>query len=162
MGCFSWTFADKNNEKRLKMGHKGYILTPDNQFIKTPDGGYEGYGKFFDSNKGVMVDVYDLVVDWNRPHLTEIVNNPLKKKEFNDLYKMLASFAVVGDLFAEEFVRNEVKAERVPNYLLNDWKRCLGIEIACYDEDNQRLPFPIKIVSNKNCGNYKSLPASLT
>lgn len=161
MGCFSWMFADKNNKKSLKIGHKGYILTPDNQFIRTPEGGYKGYGEFFDNNKGKKVDVYELVVDWNRSHLSEIIKNPLRNTAFDTDFDMsLAVLAEKGDDVAEEFIENEVKAGRISKYLLSDWKRSLGITIACYNEDNQRLPFPIKIVSCKNCGNYEDLPAS--
>lgn len=158
MGCFSWTFADKNNKKSLKMGHKVYILTPDNQFIKTPDGGYEGYGRFFDSKKNKMVDVYDLVVDWNKSFLLKILDGV--HGIITDFDMSLAALVEKGDAVAEEFVKNEVEAGRAPRYLLSDWKRCLGITIACYNEDNQNLPFPIKIVSCKNCGNYENLPAS--
>jgi len=32
-------------------------------------------------------------------------------------------------------------------YGSEDWKRELGIAIACYDEQNRNLPFPIKITS---------------
>lgn len=158
MGCFSWMFADKNNKKSLKIGHRGYILTPDNQFIRTPEGGYEGYGEFFDNNKGKKVDVYELVVDWNRSSLLKVLDNV--HEIITDFDTMLAMLTEKGDDVAEEFVKNEVEAGRAPKYLLSDWKRCLGITIACYDEDNQRLPFPIKIVSFKNCGNYEYLPAS--
>lgn len=158
MGCFSWMFADKNNKKSLKIGHKGYILTPDNQFIRTPEGGYEGYGVFFDNNKDKKVDVYELVVDWNRSSLLKILDNV--HEIITDFDAMLAMLTEKDDDVAEEFVKNEVETGRAPKYLMSDWKRCLGITIACYDEDNQSLPFPIKIVSCKNCGNYEDLPAS--
>lgn len=160
MGCFSWMFANKDNLDALRMGRKGYVLTPQNQLLSTPVGGYEGYGDFYDSIKGTTVDVYDLVVDWNRAYLSKIINHPLKKTETTDFDKMLAVLAEKGDAVAEEFVKSEVAAGRASEYLLSDWKRCLGIAIACYDEDNERLPYPIKIVSCKNCGNYEDLPAS--
>ena len=28
-----------------------------------------------------------------------------------------------------------------------DWKRDIGIDIACYDEQNEDIPYPIKITS---------------
>lgn len=44
MGCFSWMFADKGNEKNLKIGHKGYLLLPNGGELK--ESCYEGYGEF--------------------------------------------------------------------------------------------------------------------
>ena len=32
----------------------------------------------------------------------------------------------------------------------NDYKRIIGIDIACYDEQNAKLPYPIKITHNPN------------
>lgn len=37
----------------------------------------------------------------------------------------------------------------------SDWKRCLGIEIACYDEQHVKLRYPIKIVE-KVCAYTKA------
>lgn len=150
MGCFSWMFADTNNKKRLRIGHKGYILTPDNIFI--PEQHYEGYGDFSD------VDVYDCVVDWNRPFLTDIINKPLRTNPSKQM-KTLAEFAEISDDEALRFVESEIKVGGFSPYFKTDWKRCLGIDIACYDEDNRELPFPIKIVSSKNC-KYEDLPSS--
>ena len=65
MGYFTFTFANWNNEKKLRYGYSGYIACPDGTFIRTKY--YDGYGHF--SNK----DVYDLVVDWNKDNLLELL-----------------------------------------------------------------------------------------
>lgn len=41
----------------------------------------------------------------------------------------------------------------------SDWKRILGIAVACYDEQNAALKYPIKIASTNQC-KYEDLPAS--
>lgn len=38
--------------------------------------------------------------------------------------------------------------------------RSIGIDIACYDEDNASLPYPIKITSKKTGICYEELPPS--
>ena len=44
-----------------------------------------------------------------------------------------------------------------------DWKRVIGIAISCYDDDNDALPFPIKIASSEVCQTYNNLhPANGT
>ena len=37
--------------------------------------------------------------------------------------------------------------------------RCIGISIACYDDQNAALPYPIKIVRNGRA-KYNEVPAS--
>lgn len=64
-------------------------------------------------------DVYNLVVDWNCTKDEQ----EAQKKKYNDLYK------------EGEYMRSE-------------WKRNLGIKIACYDRDNFILKYPIKITKD--------------
>lgn len=122
MGQFSWLDC-KTGEQVIDMKpRKSYVLVPQ-QF----GGGhieetcYEGYGVFGGH------DVYDLVADWNAAYLDEVLENADKWHgghiEANaDNLKRLAN----GE---------ELTCE----------KRWLGIILACYDEDNARLRFPIKI-----------------
>ena len=41
----------------------------------------------------------------------------------------------------------------------DDYKRIIGIDIACYDEQNASLPYPIKIVHNGNIPYEQALPS---
>ena len=144
MGLFTFTFANYDNEKKLGYGYRGYIACPDGTFICETY--YCGYGIF--NGK----DVYALVVDWNKDDLIEI----LKRKNSNLL--PVAEAFVKGlseDLIEKEFGK-VIGFNSLP---LSDWKRNIGIDISCDDNDNALLKYPIKIVSNKKC-NYADLPAS--
>ena len=147
MGYFSWCFADKNNKKKLRIGERGYILTPDNQLIREDN--YDGYGRF------ASQDVYALVADWNKDHLKEIIAD----KNLDDFTRQIA-IKFQNDEDVAGFVNSEIANGKALEYLRTDWKRVLGIEIACYDEENKNLPYPIKIVSSRNCRKYEDLPAS--
>ena len=159
MGVFTWTFADKANKDALPYGGVGYIACPDGTFIETKS--YNGYGRFggFDSPG---VDIYDLVVDWNKPFLGEIVVRLSKiEKHFGGPGLVGLALAYQNDDKAEveRIVTEEVG--RCGEWFRTDWKRNIGIMIACEDEDNAALPYPIKIVS-KPVGTYKYLPPSFS
>lgn len=165
MGCFSWMFADKNNKKNLKIDHKGYLLTPDNEYLKAYP--YDGYGEFGG------YDAYDLVAIWNRRYLsehpefevpqhgrynikTESWTEPVPKRidEFA-WYKYYADMS----LTEKEMMDKIAKDEDARKDLIFTELRCIGISIACYDDQNAALPYPIKIVSKKGL-KYNDLPAS--
>jgi len=160
MGYFSWMFANTDNSRNLRIGKPGYLYCPDGAIIHEPS--YEGYGEF------CGMDVYDLVADWNRKYLSEhpdflIVQHeggtydrdgrwhvsPPKKVSEYFWYPLYADLSKT----AEEIVSQIAKTEQYFEY------RFIGIDIACYDDQNAVLPFPIKICS-KGGLNYSDLPAS--
>lgn len=148
MGCFSWMFADKDNEKNLKINHKGYLLLPNGGELK--ESCYEGYGEFDGQ------DAYDLVADWNRKYLSEHPEfEILQHNRNNDPSTKRADEFVWYPYYADlSLNRDEVVAK-----ILEDPKapygnriyeyRFIGIDIACYDNQNAALPYPIKIVSKR-------------
>ena len=166
MGVFSWMFADKNNEKNLKLYHKGYLLTPDNKALKAEE--YEGYGEF-DGH-----DAYDLVADWNREYLSQhpeflVPQHRRWWDESNNIWieddpKRVDKFAwypYYADLSlskkeVEQKISEDEKAKK--EMIFAEW-RCIGIDIACYDDQNAALPYPIKIVRNGRV-KYNEVPAS--
>lgn len=146
MGCFSCTFADYGNMRNLTCGESGYLYCPDGTVLHEPS--YDGYGKFAGQ------DMYDLVADWNRKFLSEhpefeILGGyqekkyPVSKAEWYPAYADLSKS------------REEVVASAPSLY---DW-RCIGIAIACYDWQNEKLPYPIKVAKKKGY-TYQQLPAS--
>lgn len=147
MGCFSWMFCDadpsmRKNSRRLVINHKGYLLIP-----KEFGGGhieekyYDGYGRFGGK------DVYDLAADWNREY---IASHPEFILPYSGIavgkkpwYKLYADMSL-----SQEDIEKQIKtAEGCSPYMEYRW---IGIELACYDEDNAALPFPIKIAKYKD------------
>lgn len=155
MGQFSWMFADTMNQKALHEGGEAYVALPGGGWIYEDD--YDGYGRFDG------LDIYDLVADWNRKYLSEHpeflipshggrwVNNewvPDRSGRRVDRYEWYKAYADLN-LSREEVV----KKSGVYEY------RHIGIDIACYDDQNAALPYPIKICRDKPV-RYDCLPSS--
>lgn len=84
---------------------------------------YDGYGNFGG------YDVYDLIADWNKefvPILLEYAEKGWWTCDVNEPTK---------DNLLRFYKGEGITCE----------KRWLGIVMACYDEDNFKLPYPIKI-----------------
>jgi len=135
MGQFSWLDCKTNEQILDDVERDVYVLVP-----REFGGGhiketcYDGYGNFGGH------DIYDLVVDWNKKYLKHIV------KEIN-------TWKCDWDERSIE-VLNDFLHGREAVFLNNgNWKmekRHFGITLACYDEDNTRLRYPIKITHDKN------------
>lgn len=167
MGCFSWMFADKGNEKNLKIGHKGYLLLPNGGELK--ESCYEGYGEFDGQ------DAYDLVADWNREYLSQhpefeivqcgnywdevkqdwIPKAPPKRVDEFVWYPYYADLS----LSRKDIVQKVLADPKAPYGNKIYEYRFIGIDIACYDDQNAALPYPIKVVSKKGL-KYNEVPAS--
>ena len=68
------------------------------------------------------------------------------KKEFKRMLKRAEDFQTLTD------------AEMKEKYG-DDYKRLIGIDIACYDKDNASLPYSIKIVHEANMSYEQALPS---
>ena len=164
MGCFSWMFCDKQNKKPLCIGDVGYLLYPDGSYVKTE--AYDGYGRF---GRRDEVDVFEAVADWNRKYLSEHPDflipqhgkfwddtdqcykdaEPKKVSEFPwyPLYSDLTKAATEVTAAVRELLDAKY------------WEyRYIGIDLACYDDENAALPFPIKIASEP--ADYNLMPPS--
>lgn len=164
MGCFSWLFADTDNTQNLRIDRAGYIACPDGTFIHEQC--YEGYGEF---NRQ---DVYELVVRWNRafiaenpdfllPHIHRFYNGSVKQYRLKDFrwYPVIADLSIPFEQLRDaldKHLRETVSLYRPYSAEL----RGVGIDIACYNEDNAALPYPIKITRKMRGVHYKDLPAS--
>ena len=140
MGQFSWLDCVSGKQIVDDKIKDVYVLIP-----KEFGGGhlvehcYDGYGHFD------RVDIFDLVAKWNRKILSKkpnfifpYSNEQIKNKDWYEFYANL-------NLTKEEVV--EKTKEKSNGFF--EW-RYIGIELACYDEDNEALPFPIKITHNSN------------
>ena len=149
MGQFSWMYADTDNKEALLEGGAAYVPLPNGETIEEHD--YDGYGRFGGN------DIYDLVADWNREYLAKhpefIIPGECGGQQVrvdkHGWYKHYSDLTLSRD--------QVVKRSGIYEY------RHIGIDIACYDDQNNALPFPIKICKYKpSPGAYNRLPISWT
>ena len=145
MGQFSW--LDCKTQEQIVDGRCR------NSYVPVPQefgGGhivercYDGYGHFGGH------DVYDLVADWNRAHIDKTMIRKPERENWGD-----GKFA--DEFFAKAMERYNRDCNMVDDFTAgfdddamrerygDDYKRIIGIRIACLDEENARLRYPIKI-----------------
>lgn len=189
MGELSWKYANRKNRRAMKnnVKHDSYLLVPpefqDQYGEAIYDDCYNGYGRIG------RYDVYELVAIWNRqwlPKETTVMKKPVLE-DFEGLWNFnKEELRKSGLSDAEVEALDYEKRSRPYNRALSRYKRDLqmledfesgcsdgdmkakygdeylreiGINIACYDEDNKDLKYPIKIV-DELCG-YDDVYASL-
>lgn len=139
MGQFSWLDCIDETQIKDDVHDDVYLLIP----AKFGGGHihetcYDGYGRFGGK------DVYDLIPVWNKDMIPEIIrryHNGTWAAHINEK-ELLAYY----------------NGEEITCPL-----RYLGINMACYDEDNAALEYPIKITHNaravyEDCRPSKSDP----
>ena len=129
MGMFSWYRADNTTRQtNLVQGDTFKILIPQEfggGFIK---GKYGGYGDCI-TKEGIEYDVYELLAFWNEMDL---------KGRFN------------MDL------RFDGERPLVPSHSgYTQHNRSYGIDVGCYDAQQARLKYPLKLVSASYKGTYE-------
>lgn len=158
MGFSSWMFADTDNVVALKIGKTGYLSCPDGTVVTEMY--YNGYTSFS------SYDVYELIADWNKEYISSDSVKKPSRAIWND--------GPEGDKWYKLAIRRynnmvksilDFKADKPKEIMVEeygtDWKREIGIQVACFDEDNKNLKYPIKICQVKdNAYHYESLPAS--
>lgn len=147
MGQFSFMYADRNNMENVTYREEAYVLLPGGK--ESIHASYDLYGNFG------RHDIYDVVVDMNRQHITEdmlcdVRSYPGKREHI--------SARLMQGGYSDEEILEALSKEGYEGTALREWKRNLGISIACYDEDNASLPYPIKIT--KEPADYDSVPPS--
>lgn len=149
MGQFSWITCDTKEQVVNNEIKDVYVLIP-KEFGKENilEQCYDGYGNFGNH------DIYDLVADWNKNYITiENLIKPDRKRygnrpedeeffkaaleEYEKRCKALEDFKVLSDKEMEKKYGKE-------------FKRKIGISIACYNEQNAALKYPIKIARLRN------------
>ena len=150
MGQFSWLDCVSGKQIVDDKVKDVYVLIP-----KEFGGGhivehcYDGYGHFG------RHDIFDLVADWNRKDLSENSNFVLPYTDLKLCDKKWYEFYADLNLTREEVV--EKVKEKIGNDFF-EW-RIIGIDLACYDEDNEALPFPIKITYDEHACYELCLPS---
>ena len=164
VGTFSWKFCDRPR-KALRVGERGFLLLPDNSVICEEC--YEGYGVF-----GAK-DAYVIVAALNREYLSKHPDylvwqaHLIELAEGNGGMKRVRAPAVrISEypwypLYADPSISPERFNEYVDGMEYRGFPmnfRSVGIEIAAYDEQNRRLPYPIKVANMPT--DYATWPAS--
>ena len=156
MGMFSWIYSDTDTAMIDGKRRDSYLLIPPafqqkyGRFIVEPC--YEGYGEFDGK------DVYELVAEFNKDFIPRV----LELAEKGDWYCFKG---IVEDIKENRDYQDLVKYYENGNitggeYEFNSLARLVGITLACYDDDNERLPCPIKITSEPY--NYNAVGFSKT
>lgn len=188
MGQFSWIYSDTNKQLLDDIYADTYLLVP-KQFQEKYgkaiyEGCYDGYGNFG------RYDVYELVALWNRENLpseTRALRLP-KVEEYGGLFDSEKEELRKKGMTEEEIkkadaekqqeycdkailrykkvlLRNKDFANNVPDNVMKEkygrnYLREIGIDIACYDEDNAVLKYPIKITTKEM--EYEDVKPSLS
>lgn len=149
MGMFSWYKADIADTK-IKVGEAQINIVEGDKFkILIPKefgggfiiGEYDGYGCCCCAN-GKVYDIYELVAFWNE----ETITNP----DFQHSW----DFAPETRDYSLQYAGEEKPL--VPSESeYTDYNRNFGIDIACYDEQQEKLKYPIKLVSTRYTGTYE-------
>lgn len=131
MGQFSWIYSDTNEQVRDNWRADTYLLVPEEFQDKYGEYIYEecydGYGRFG------RYDVYDLIAEWNKEMIPEIIRRSKKGNWHCSFYE-------------DDYINMENYYNGKP--LTDEYElRYIGIKMACYDEDNETLEYPIKITS---------------
>lgn len=154
MGFFSWITSDTErsiaNVYSPRRTFPVYVLIPEHcggGYIE--ERSYEGYGDFGGH------DIYDLVADWNRTNLTvDAIIKPERERwesgaEGDKWFEAAVKRWENACARLKDFADGKDEEYMIATYG-KEYKRLIGIDIACYNEQNAALEYPIKIVEDKN------------
>lgn len=142
--CFLLLPADQDKRKKFAnfLGFQSNLIGFCDQGIR---GYYDGYGRIG------SVDVYDAVVFYNILESTDEEFERVKKVNERGKFVKTETIELVRKLYKEGADSFYTLTKELNKRLDHEEEiRSLGISIACYDEDNARLPYPIKITYDKH------------
>lgn len=145
MGQFSWLDCKDGKQILDNVAKTAYLLVPEEfkeQFgEKIPTQCYDGYGHFG------SYDVYELVALWNRRFLSieNLQNLPKREQYGEEEYYQMAMNRYKNSMNRLEDFRLGTSDEKMKEKYGKDYLREIGIDVACYDEQNAALTYPIKI-----------------
>lgn len=177
MGQFSWIYSDTGKQLLDDVKADAYLLVPklfQKEYGKSiHETFYDGYGNFGE------YDVYDLLALWNRDYLpmeTKVLSKP-KIENYGGLYSFEKDELRKNGMTEEEIEKMDMEERqchynravkryerslqrikdfmnRIPDLEMKEkygrsYLREIGIDIGCYDEDNAKLKYPIKITTKE-------------
>ena len=142
MGSFSWLRADQTTKQvTINYGDPYKFLIPKEfggGYIKD---NYRDYGNL-QSPDGKIYDIYELLAFWNANCI--LGKTQLMKAKDVEGIPAIQLLVWEGDFTGLKEVDNDT-----------DNNRCIGIDLACYDQDMVRLKYPLKLVSASYKGSYE-------
>ena len=172
-------YGDYKRKDIVEYGGYAKLICPDGTEIETESHGYYGeIGGF---------DIYELVAEWNRFELSadnlsprpsdptnwgglwDFEKEQLKKDGYSDDEITALDEAERQKHFDTAVNRWERMAALIDEYKTgasdeelseeygDEWKRELGIAIACEDDNARKLKYPIKLTKNRDVHGYDSL-----
>ena len=149
MGQFSWLDCVTGEQILDDYPRDVYVLVPQEfgggHIVESY---YEGYGDFGGH------DIYDLVADWNKKTMTignlEGIEPSGWDYDGGEKY-YLAAVNRYGEK-VNRFIdfKNGMSDKKMKEQYGDNYKRMIGIDIACYDKQNAALKYHIKITYDKN------------
>jgi len=184
MGCFSWERADRTTkQKNIAIGDACKLLIPaefGGGYFKEES--YDGYGMFGGVDVYDEVTKWNRNYINTENFSSKALHEP-KLEDFRGLYDFekedFRSQGLSEDEICEKDLETKKKffdssmnlyksdIERLKDYCSGasddemkekygkEYLRNIGIDIACYDEDQEKLKYPIKIVSLGYKGTYE-------
>lgn len=149
MGQFSWLDCNTGEQILDDVVRDVYVKVP-REFRETygkhiTEHKYDGYGNFGG------YDIYDLVALWNLNYIkVEDIEVPEKEQYVNEEYfeKAMERYNVNVERM-KDFIEGKLSEEEMKAKYGKDYLRLIGIDIACGDERNSKLKYPIKITYDK-------------
>lgn len=149
MGQFSWLDCIDETQIVDNKHADVYVLVP-----KEFGGGhihetyYDGYGNFGGH------DIYDLIAEWNREKLSHHMLKDVLTKSWSEGWDGSYIIGLKHQIKSVErlmdYRNGELSEREMKEKYGDDWKRIIGIDIGCYDDQNAALPYPIKITHDPN------------
>lgn len=176
MGCFSWKYSDTKKAMKCGKVTDSYLLVPPafqdkyGEYIHTSC--YDGYGHFGQYDvydlvaewnqeflsedmiifeKEIKLENFGGLYSFEKESLKRqgLSEEEIEAKDFESKQKAYNNAVYYRNLTinrANDY-KNSLSDNEMKNKYGQDWKREIGIDIACYDEQNAKLPYPIKITS---------------
>ena len=172
-------YGDYKRKDIVEYGGYAKLICPDNTEIETEY--HDSYGRIG------LYDIYELVAEWNRfelsaDNLSKKPDDPTRfgglwgfekeklKEEGHSDDEIAALDEAERQKYFDAAVRRwERMAALIDEYKTGasdeelsekygtEWKREIGIEIACEDENARKLKYPIKLTKNRDAHGYDSL-----
>lgn len=143
MGLFSWLYADTNRQMFVNLHKESYLLIP-KPFQKDIGSSYIVEHCYHGEGRMGGHDIYELVADWNRDYIPTYLQEAKTNPHAHSYALSLKDYA---DMML--FYEGKTPACEI---------RWIGILLAGEDEDNARLPYPIKITESLH--EYEEMPPS--